>query len=83
MVTTACPFAEFALTAQRVTLRFLTAADAPAIYAIFSDRDVMRYWSRPPMTHLAQARTWCATSAQAIAAATACSSASSATTTAR
>lgn len=49
MVTTARPFAEFALTAQRVTLRFLTAADAPAIYAIFSDGDVMRFWSRPPM----------------------------------
>ena len=49
MATPAHPFAEFALSAQRITLRFLTAADVPAIYAIFSDRDVMRYWSRPPM----------------------------------
>ena len=49
MVKPAHPFAEFSLSAQRVTLRFLTAADAPAIYRIFSDRDVMRFWSRPPM----------------------------------
>jgi ribosomal-protein-alanine N-acetyltransferase len=49
MVTLAPPFAEFALSAPRVTLRFLTAADAPALYGIFSDREVMRFWSRPPM----------------------------------
>jgi RimJ/RimL family protein N-acetyltransferase len=49
MATPTHPFAEFALAAQRVTLRFLTAADAPAIYGIFADRDVMRFWSRPPM----------------------------------
>lgn len=55
MVTPARPFAEFALPAPRVTLRFLTAADAPAIYGIFSDRDVMRFWSRPPMTDLHEA----------------------------
>jgi ribosomal-protein-alanine N-acetyltransferase len=49
MVAPMHPFAEFVLPAQRVTLRFLTAADAPAIYGIFSDRDVMRFWSRAPM----------------------------------
>ena len=49
MATAARPFAEFALAAQRVTLRFLTAADAPAIFRIFSDGEVMRFWSRPPM----------------------------------
>ena len=49
------PFAEFALPAARVTLRFLTAADVPAIFAIFSDSEVMRYWSRPPMTETHEA----------------------------
>jgi RimJ/RimL family protein N-acetyltransferase len=49
MITPTPEFAEFSLPAQRVTLRFLTAADAPAIYGIFSDREVMRFWSRPPM----------------------------------
>lgn len=45
------------LPAARVTLRALTAADAPALFGFFSDPEVTRYWSRPPMTHLAQART--------------------------
>jgi ribosomal-protein-alanine N-acetyltransferase len=49
MATLTPPFAEFALSAPRITLRFLTAADAPALYGIFSDREVMRFWSRPPM----------------------------------
>ena len=55
MVTPVHPFAEFSLPAPRVTLRFVTAADVPAIYAIFSDGAVMRYWSRPPMTQLHEA----------------------------
>ena len=44
------------LAAARVTLRPIVHADAPAIFGLFSDREVTRYWSRPPMTHLAQAR---------------------------
>jgi RimJ/RimL family protein N-acetyltransferase len=36
--------------AERVRLRWLAASDADALYAIFSDPEVMRYWSRPPMT---------------------------------
>lgn len=44
------------LTGRRVALRAITAEDAPALFALFSDPDVMRYWSRPPFTHLAQAR---------------------------
>jgi RimJ/RimL family protein N-acetyltransferase len=44
------------LEAARVTLRPVTLADAPALFGFFSDRDVTRYWSRPPMTFLAQAR---------------------------
>ena len=44
------------LDAERVTLRPLVPTDAPALFGFFSDHDVTRYWSRPPMTHLAQAR---------------------------
>ena len=44
------------LHAQRLTLRPIVTTDAPVLLAMFSDRDVTRYWSRPPMTHLTQAR---------------------------
>ena len=70
------------LHAARVTLRPIKSADASALFGLFSDREVTRYWSRPPMTHLGQARRSCATSARAIAAARACNSASSAGATA-
>jgi RimJ/RimL family protein N-acetyltransferase len=49
-------FAVPTLAAERVTLRPLSADDVYALFAIFSDVEVARYWSRPPMTHLAQAR---------------------------
>jgi RimJ/RimL family protein N-acetyltransferase len=45
------------LEAERVTLRPLRADDVYALFGFFSDPEVTRYWSRPPMTHLAQART--------------------------
>ncbi|MFO1310980.1 MAG: GNAT family N-acetyltransferase [Burkholderiales bacterium] len=45
------------LDAERVLLRPLRADDVYSIFGIFSDVEVTRYWSRPPMTHLAQART--------------------------
>ena len=45
------------LDADRVTLRPLVADDVYALFGFFSDREVTRYWSRPPMTHLTQART--------------------------
>jgi RimJ/RimL family protein N-acetyltransferase len=44
------PFPAVTLRTPRLTLRPVADDDAPALYAIFSDRDVMRYWSRPPMT---------------------------------
>lgn len=44
------------LDADRVLLRPLAAGDVAVLFGFFSDRDVTRYWSRPPMTHLAQAR---------------------------
>ena len=44
------PFPAVTLRTPRLTLRPVADDDAPALFAIFSDRDVMRYWSRPPMT---------------------------------
>ncbi len=49
------PLAAVTLRTRRLALRPVTDADAPALYAIFSDRDVMRHWSRPPMTDPAEA----------------------------
>ena len=43
------------LTTERLALRFLTADDAAAQYAIFSDPAVMRYWSSAHWTEPAQA----------------------------
>lgn len=43
------------LRTERLELRLLVAADAPALFALFSDPAVMRYWSRPPMTDEAEA----------------------------
>jgi ribosomal-protein-alanine N-acetyltransferase len=48
-------FSDVRLPAGRVVLRMLTAADVPALYAVFSDPEVARYWSRPAMTELCQA----------------------------
>ena len=49
-------FAVPTLEADRVTLRPMRADDVYALFGFFSDREVTRYWSRPPMTHLTQAR---------------------------
>ena len=38
------------LDAPRVRLRWLVAGDVDALYAIFSDRGMMQYWSTPAMT---------------------------------
>lgn len=35
------------ITAERVELRWLTEADVPALFDIFSDAEVARYWSSP------------------------------------
>jgi RimJ/RimL family protein N-acetyltransferase len=43
------------LAGTRVTLRHLTRADADDIFAIFSDPQVMRYWSSGPMSTTADA----------------------------
>jgi RimJ/RimL family protein N-acetyltransferase len=36
------------LDASRVSLRWISAADTDAFYAIYSNPEVMRYWSTPP-----------------------------------
>ena len=43
------------LDGPRVALRWLTEADAGALFAIFSHPTVMRFWSTPPMADVAQA----------------------------
>jgi RimJ/RimL family protein N-acetyltransferase len=39
-----------------VTLRQITAADAPALFAVFGDPEVTRFWSSPPLADLAAAK---------------------------
>jgi ribosomal-protein-alanine N-acetyltransferase len=46
---------DLVLSADRVSLRRLTEADTAAMFALFSHPEVMRYWSRPAMTEMAQA----------------------------
>lgn len=40
---------------ERLRLRPLSQADVPAFFALFSDPDVTRYWSAPPMSGHEQA----------------------------
>lgn len=44
------------LTAARVSLRWLELADVPALFTLFSDPEVARFWSSPAMTALGQAQ---------------------------
>jgi len=41
---------------KRLFLRYLSEADLPALYDIFSNLEVMRYWSYPPWTDKSQAQ---------------------------
>jgi [ribosomal protein S5]-alanine N-acetyltransferase len=43
------------LPTQRLALRWLTPADVPALYEVFSDLEVTRYWSSPPFADIAAA----------------------------
>ncbi len=45
------------LQGPRVQLRMLRVDDVPQLYAQFSDPKVMRYWSRPPLMRIEEART--------------------------
>lgn len=49
-------FEPVSITTKRLTLRFLSEADLPALYNIFSHPEVMRYSSLPPWTDRAQAQ---------------------------
>ena len=46
------------LETPRLRLRPYRAEDAEAMFALYSDARVMRYWSFPPWTELAQARVY-------------------------
>ena len=52
------PFDPITITTKRLTLRFLTESDVPAVFEIFSHPQVMRYWSWSAWTNVAQARQW-------------------------
>jgi RimJ/RimL family protein N-acetyltransferase len=43
------------LAAERLCLRWLEPRDVPGLFRVFSNVEVMAYWSRPPMTELAEA----------------------------
>jgi RimJ/RimL family protein N-acetyltransferase len=54
-MTGSMPFHQLVLNTPRLRLRPLVASDAGALFDLCADREVMRYWSTPPWTTLAQA----------------------------
>jgi RimJ/RimL family protein N-acetyltransferase len=44
------------LISERVTLRKLSESDVPALFDIFSNPEVMRFWSSPPFQDISQAQ---------------------------
>ena len=52
------------LRTERLTLRPIAAGDGPALFAIFSDPEVVRYWSRGVWTEMAQAEEMIASAAK-------------------
>ena len=56
------------LQTARLLLRPLVEADAPALFAIFSDPAVMRYWSTPPWASMDEAHALVARDQKAMAA---------------
>ncbi len=50
------PFDRLVLPTRRLRLRPLGEPDAPALFTIFGDAAVMRYWSTPPWTSIDEAR---------------------------
>lgn len=55
------------LATERLLLRPLAPPDAAALFAVFSNPEVMRYWSSPPWTDMEQADQYIASAAQEIA----------------
>lgn len=50
------PFNPIQLNSDRIVLRWLSESDLSALFDIFSNPEVMRYWSSPPFTDIAEAR---------------------------
>jgi RimJ/RimL family protein N-acetyltransferase len=48
------------LESERLRLRPIREDDLPDLFAVFADPDVMRYWTRPPMRDLDEARAYLA-----------------------
>jgi ribosomal-protein-alanine N-acetyltransferase len=63
----AAAFEPVVLTTERLVLRRLVAADATALFAIFSDPEVMRYWSSTAWESLQQADNYVANADAGIA----------------
>ena len=51
---------------DRLVLRPLDSGDAEALFKIFSDAEVMRYWNTPPWRSLDDARTFIASSVESM-----------------
>ena len=49
------PFSPITLDTERLRLRWPDLADAPAVFALYSDPEVTRYGNTPPQTDVAQA----------------------------
>lgn len=54
------PQLDVVLRSERLILRPLRAADAPAVFATYSDPEVVRYWSGAPWTEPARAEDYIA-----------------------
>ena len=50
------PFPPVVLLGERIKLRLIEERDAPQLFALYSDREVMRYWNHAAWTTLDQAR---------------------------
>ena len=59
-------FSQLILTTERLKLRPLVASDAAALFAIFSDARVMRYWSSAPWASIDKAHEMIAKDATAM-----------------
>ena len=57
-------FESTTLTTGRLLLRALAPADAPAMFAVFSDPEVVRYWSSTPWTEMDKAHQFVASAEQ-------------------
>ncbi len=52
------------LAGERLILRQLKVDDAPALFDVLSDDEVMRYWSSGPHVHIAETQSYIAWNAE-------------------